>query len=225
MHIEDKELEKRIKDLEKRCGCYDEGFVYEVIERKYCYLLKINFYIKTSGKHEKRILKLERGYLSKTNKLTNRLYKIFDIDERLDKRNIRLFLVLKYIGVVNKENKIDISKFKGLDFESHSLNHIISKNPKVLHFNYFRNTHKVEDVKVNDDKGFNWLHPHPLSVEEFKFYPGYEKDYKEFKKRETKFVLGKEMSFDEMQIKIEKLKSINRRVSRRIKELEINIKR
>ena len=42
MSMNDKELEERIKDLEKRSGPYDEGFVYEVIERKYFYLLKIN---------------------------------------------------------------------------------------------------------------------------------------------------------------------------------------
>lgn len=187
-----KEYEKRMERIKNSPRDNPVCIVYSVKETTDNYILKVVFNKKKEGLNEKRRIKLKKSYFSRSNKLTHKLYCMFELDcmfgldygygswetdeNKEDKRNKKLFLALKKIGVVTEDNKIDITKFKGLVFEPDlvfrpdgTLNFIqtVAKNPK-LHFDYF--SYRLDNHISYEHKNL------------FKRYKGWSKDYEEFKK-------------------------------------------
>jgi hypothetical protein len=201
--MNDKELEERIKEIKNTNSTIPICVVYDVKITDDSYLLKVVFNKKRKGNNEERIIKLKKSYLSKGNKLngkslTGKLYLLFKIDKysaNEDERNIKLFLVLKKIGVVTKDNKIDIDKFKGLVFQVKG-NHTneIKRNPNyVFRYDYLFNCKSTSMSTYNTKKLFDG-------------YEGYEKDHREFRKVDRKNVkMLKDSIFENSKEKVDDL--------------------
>jgi hypothetical protein len=182
--MNDKELEERKEEIKNSNSNIPICVVYDVdTKTKDFYLLKVVFNNKFAN--EKRIIKLKKSYFSKGNKLsgktlTGKLYLLFKIknySDTEDERNIKLFLILKKIGVVTNDNEIDVNKFKGLVFQAGKNNSIrkITRNPNyILRYDYLFNGESPSVVNYHTKKMFN--------------EKGYEKDYREFKKIDRKNV-------------------------------------
>jgi hypothetical protein len=181
MHIEDKELEKRIEKIKNTNNSYPVCVVYDVKETVNKYILKVIF--NKNFLNEKRRIKLKKNSLFKDNKLTSKLYGMFELGHRsynLDdkERNISLFILLKKIGVVTEDNKIDSSKFKGLvlfveDYNSKPGE--IKKNPKyTVCYGYLFN--RMYPLSYIEDYDF--------FIESYliKGHKEWRRDYREFKK-------------------------------------------
>jgi uncharacterized coiled-coil protein SlyX len=193
--MNDKELKERIEEIKNSnsnipiCVVEDaEEFIIKdkkTNKDKEVYLLHVVFNKKFLN--EKKTIVLKKSYFSKGNKLngktlTGKLYLLFKIKKYSntdDERNKKLFLVLKNIGVVTKDNEIDITKFKGLVFQ-------VGKNASV------ETIKKNPNYTVRYDYLFNCEYSPSLSFyhtkKMFNGYKGWHKDYEEFRKIDKKNV-------------------------------------
>ncbi len=196
-----KDLEERIKKIKNSNSNIPICVVYDVKETVNKYILKVIF--NKNFLNEKRRIKLKKSYFSRGNtlngkNLTGKLYILFKIDKystKDDERNIKLFLVLKKIGVVTKDNEIDITKFKGIVFQIKGNNTSkIKKNPNyVLRYDYLFNCESSSVVNYHTKKMF-------------KGYKGWSKDYEEFKKEDRNNVKElKDAVFENSKEKVNKI--------------------
>ena len=211
--MNDKEAEERIEEI-KNSNSNIPICVVETAEEitikdkktkkdKEVYLLHVVFNKKFSNKTKTIVLK--KSYFSKGNKLngktlTGKLYLLFKIKKYSktdDKRNKKLFFVLKKIGVVTKDNKIDITKFKGLVFQT-------GKNASVEDIKDNPNYTVRYDYLVNCESSSALSAYHTKKM--FNGYKGWSKDYEEFKKEDRNNVKElKDAVFENSKEKVNKI--------------------
>jgi len=221
--MNDKEAEERIEEI-KNSNSNIPICVVETAEEitikdkktkkdKEVYLLHVVFNKKFSNKTKTIVLK--KSYFSKGNKLngktlTGKLYLLFKIKKYSktdDKRNKKLFFVLKKIGVVTKDNKIDITKFKGLVFQT-------GKNASVEDIKDNPNYTVRYDYLVNCESSSALSAYHTKKM--FKGYKGWHKDYEEFRKIDKKNV--KDLKGVATELQEQKVNKVTKGLDRVIKE-------
>jgi hypothetical protein len=211
--MNDKELEERKEEIKNSNSNIPICVVYDVTITDDSYLLKVVFNKKDKkGDNVLKTIKLKKSFFSKGTTLngktlTGKLYLLFKIKKysKTDaERNIKLFLVLKKIGVVTKHNKIDVNKFKGIVFQVKGNNTSkIKNNPNyILRYDYLFNGESPSVVNYHTNRMFN--------------EKGYEKDYREFRKADKKKV--KELKDDVTKEQKQKVNKVTNGLDRVIKD-------
>ena len=181
MHIEDKELEKRIKKIKNTNTNTNSTspvcVVYDVKETVNKYILKVIF--NKNFLNEKRRIKLKKNSLFKDNKLTHKLYCMFELSRwsypNEEEISISLIILLKRIGVITEYNTIDASKFKGLVLSVYDYN---SKTGEIK---------KNPSYRICYGCIFNWSYPLSYVADSeiqnyLKGHKEWRRDYRELKK-------------------------------------------
>ena len=184
----EKKIEKRIEKIKNTDITSPVCVVYDVKETTNKYILKVIF--NKNFLNEKRRIKLKKNSLFKDNKLTSKLYDMFELSgwsfPNDEERSISLLILLKRIGVITEYNTIDASKFKGLVLSVDDYN---SKTGEIK---------KNPSYRICYGCIFNWSYPLSYVADSeiqnyLKGHKEWRRDYRELKK------------FDEQDRKIKEL--------------------